>query len=140
MMIRLTCPSSTISIRRLTLRSHFCRVLVVRPMSVPNSLGEYVFFIHTLYYVSICLLKLFQAPHLFNTIFVFTYQGQTHGNGRPISVMPLHLYLPSMILNQPTRDCQAQADAMRLCGKKRLENALDLVGRNASAGVADADL
>src|SRR2546421_11723024 len=36
-------------------RSHFCKVFVVRPISLPNSLGEYVLTIHITYYISICL-------------------------------------------------------------------------------------
>src|SRR5258706_7942894 len=40
-------------------RSHFCKVLVVRPMSLPNSLGEYMLSKHISYYISICLSTLF---------------------------------------------------------------------------------
>src|SRR6266568_8919191 len=47
--------------------SHFCKVLVVRPMSLPNSLGEYMLSIHISYYISICLSTLFSPP-IFNRV------------------------------------------------------------------------
>src|SRR3569623_252009 len=64
---------------------------------------------------------------------------ERYSERRGMTQFRLNRYLTSMVLDNPFRDGQPEADAFRLRSKERIENAWQDYGRDACTGIGDAD-